>query len=69
MSEGKLYRRFEPIEERNLFDLPHKNEVLRDDQQDICKVQCSMIKQDQMQALFVLQVRRNVLLVVQHEAE
>lgn len=69
MNENKLYQQLEPIEEKNLFDLHHQNEVLRDDQQDIYKVQHSMIKQVQMQALLELQVRKNVLLDEQHQVE
>jgi hypothetical protein len=69
MNENKLYQQLEPIEEKNLFDLHHQNEVLRDDQQDIYKVQHSMIKQDQMQASLELQVRKNVLLDEQHQVE
>jgi len=69
MNANKLYQQLEPIEEKNLFDLHHKNEVLRDDQQDIYKVQHSMIKQDQMQASLELQVRKNVLLDEQHQVE
>jgi hypothetical protein len=69
MNESKLYQQLEPIEEKNLYDLHQQNEVLRDDQQDIYKVQHSMIKQDQMQASLELQVRKNVLLDEQHQVE
>jgi hypothetical protein len=52
-----------------LFDLRHKNVGLRDDQQDNDKVRRWMIKQNQMQALLVLQVHKNVLLFEQREVE